>query len=1792
MTTPSYYVTIDSEYRDNQKYPFPTDFAVTFKDTTTGTNVLGTPLSANGFFTPLQIDPDYYSSDFRVKNGTILNLKKLPDNTFLVCGIIQPLLLGSEFSIYNDTTTFVTLTGLSTYNVYLANIQFINGAYAFNWMIYSQASPSNTSERCSFDLDQNNNIYFLFDFVSDFDLKLKTPTTTSTTYSIVNPTSTGNVCLFSSAFTINGDSYYVNGHNWGYHIHSSNDDIIYTEPNGRSNINLDNALNIYVSANTNPYNPTLIKYTIPAVANLQQNITTNTYSFGGQTRMVGYIPIYTVPYSGQVTTYNIASTGVTLRTTSTVALGAAGTSIWQLMPTQSDTWFYVSGNYGYWAASLNDTHGSYNINTYLQFNRVDLTTGVFTLPSVQTYANGGNYPANAVGLGYSTEYYVVGNQFSASNYQYIIYRVTVASGVWTYVTTSTNLGGSTVFSNVAFIAFAYIDSDILFVSAMDVNGYLHLVKFSINPATFALTELSNTTYNVFGASVDGSITYQFKMNSKYYILVSSTVGLSSAMLNVTDVTNITNVSALNAVTAPCQLYVQNSKYYIIDSSSVIYNIDTINNPTLVSSYFPAIQKSLSPVIHEVSGGAVIGSLIESSNFELYAVEFIVRDITVNSIHYNQNAQVTFGGLLPCQIDIVNLTDYPYLITLNTRNLYVNNMSNIQSLTAINNFNIIDATSDPSSLLNTLSLTYYTALKLTHVVIGTNVYFFILFYVTTTFYLLCVKTDLSFNFVNSRYVSLGTAAGHTTSNTYIYNIHAYVQNDQPYCIVQYFGNTVLFGASYPRKLQIYQYVTSTSTLTALGSIANLTASGETAGANTYFQNAGVSYTYPDGSIWFFCLLGQNYYDLTYGIFGQLIPINITNPNSPSASYASVLTGYRISAYSNSLSIIVYPDNTPRLFIKPMIYADTTFVVDISNPISLTIQQVPGWGSFGVRPILFPPYEFQPVYWGDYTSPQITSENPVTNQIYSFMTNIVNSPYSSVPPRTSNFTYRNYTDLNSVPGALQIPLTPSNERAQNIQMGYYGQKVSAAVLMSTGAGAASGASYTRLLLIDVTNPVYATTYYPIAGQQPTAVTVSYTGLQGIGLAFIDKMTNEGSSLWMSSMGSSPSGTIGINTNISNVSVDSTLTYMYAIGGWRNKIENFNPNKTIVNRITSPYQNYNGFLSKIDLSNDGTFSWILPSIGTDDTLFQRLNYISSKSLVGFVLSYQSPVMTLYSIQTSGNLINPISSQLNLANPSTSASALIAVTPSGTVSFSCRLYSNTSLTNVDLYDLVIDESVSTNRTIKIIGVTNTNQLLSTDSTSAATQITYTNINPLTQHCLFVYTYDLTGIYKFSDRVEFPPNMDLTVQDIKSFSLNNRVVMFPNVYTTVPSQTIMVYNKDGTLGTGINNYVDNVYNSIVIQYQYDPTYTDVNGVSYSKVVLMDSFGYSKDQLVDYYMFIQGSLFSSYTGTSTSIASLTGLNQNFSIRHNYTENSKDIVILNQVIDVKNLTRTNLSYTGGNYWAGNIGKTMLPGIIAYNDTLMPSTTLNVTNLYGYTSLNTGSSTTYYLTFPKFGAISYVEVLSVSYNSGTQLYTLTIADPADLNVSATPPPVYYGPYLYLTAVNQNAYYTLQFSPGTIYQNVYYSVSLNSLIIPNRRITSSYLPGLRTINDYRYIYLELYNEDDNGNIDTGIINNTFTNNQNFSSLNQRTKTLFQIPISGVSVNSDPNFVVLSQTSIIPTLVITPNYNNLHLRLVDSYGKVIQFDQTPNVNKSGDSIFSNSTVDNSLMQVAATFTFVKQNR
>jgi hypothetical protein len=47
--------------------------------------------------------------------------------------------------------------------------------------------------------------------------------------------------------------------------------------------------------------------------------------------------------------------------------------------------------------------------------------------------------------------------------------------------------------------------------------------------------------------------------------------------------------------------------------------------------------------------------------------------------------------------------------------------------------------------------------------------------------------------------------------------------------------------------------------------------------------------------------------------------------------------------------------------------------------------------------------------------------------------------------------------------------------------------------------------------------------------------------------------------------------------------------------------------------------------------------------------------------------------------------------------------------------------------------------------------------------------------------------------------------------------------------------------------------------------------------------------------------------------------------------------------------------------------------------------------------------------------------------------------------------------------------------------------------------------------------------------------------------------------------------------------------MKLKDLYGNVVQFDSTPDINKTSDSIFLNTSVDSPLLQISANYTFTK---
>lgn len=307
--------------------------------------------------------------------------------------------------------------------------------------------------------------------------------------------------------------------------------------------------------------------------------------------------------------------------------------------------------------------------------------------------------------------------------------------------------------------------------------------------------------------------------------------------------------------------------------------------------------------------------------------------------------------------------------------------------------------------------------------------------------------------------------------------------------------------------------------------------------------------------------------------------------------------------------------------------------------------------------------------------------------------------------------------------------------------------------------------------------------------------------------------------------------------------------------------------------------------------------------------------------------------------------------------------------------------------------------------------------------------------------------------------------------------------------------------------------------------------------------------LTNYYAFLKG-----YIGDTV-------LNQNFSIRSNLFSSNNYYVILNSIIDSTKLIRKfefiNNAYPTLYNYVGNISSSTISSIVKYN---LPAVNnqLTVTNNYG-ASIN--SDNCKYLLI---GPIAH-ELVLTNVSSTTLTYTGALNN--------------YGPYAYLTAFNKSALYNLQFYPATIYSKVVYTIQLQQLILPNRRIRNAFIKGgYRDITDFAYIFLEIFIVDNQGQEPTTPINNIYSNNPN-----RQPQALFTIPVVSGSTS---NYTTYSSSDT-PIITFYPGFYNIRFRLKDPNGNIIIFDNTPY--KSTDTVFGTGVVSPSLMNTTFKIIFKK---
>ena len=932
-------------------------------------------------------------------------------------------------------------------------------------------------------------------------------------------------------------------------------------------------------------------------------------------------------------------------------------------------------------------------------------------------------------------------------------------------------------------------------------------------------------------------------------------------------------------------------------------------------------------------------------------------------------------------------------------------------------------------------------------------------------------------------------------------------------------------------------------------------------------------YPDGKAYLFAIFGSS--NPSYGEgpsnAAHFIIYNVTNPYLITEEFVFPWDPLILHSgcWIDHCNIVDYPDGKIYFFNQAE-GAGYCNVFDVTIPSQTTLykHKLADWGA---RNTITTSGNL------DYESPMNFSPvsifvNPVTKNIYALQR------YGPGPPDDGSYdycylAYNDFTNLDSVPGSNLIkPIFYVNGTSYDksissinrIRHTVWNQKVWSFYSLVNFSDTTEGAVF-----LDVSNIDYTFTNYTNNLLSTQVSSKTYSNLQGIGISIINQLDGVGNSGWLSYLGGdgkTSNGKWSINNNISNLETDNSLQYLYVAGSWTNKITSYIVNSdgtsSPMNLIStsSSDSSVNSYILKMNINN-GNFIWLSPSLGINDDYFERIHFISSNSSIAISSHFSSPVMLIYQPQTSvlnGTFTNPITTTLNLGNTSTVSSALISIDTNGKILWSSLFYTSEQARSTYMYDVTEDSGV-----ITVVGLSNSNTLLNTDGLNNSYQTLYSDIDQYSQVMAFVYSFDILGNYIKSERVDFPRNMNVNIQDIKSFSFLNRIIFFANCKSLSLNGSIFCYNKDGTLGNSVNAYPVNTNFVQLFFYQYNSTYTDVNGKSYSKVLCKN---YSNsDSLTNYKVFIQGGLqtFIPEHITSTYLNTEPTLNSNFSIRSSSTNGTDTTLILNSVISTKTINRYNL--TG----KSSISQTPLNAMISYTTGTVTNTYV-MTQLFGPvpTTYTTTSEPIYYVSYYSFmdGRLISIPVTSVYLYRGIYYFTTNTTIPY---IPST--------FLYLLKLNEGANYTLQFYPGSINIPVYFKITLNSITLPNRPIKSYDYSGVRYLSDFPYIYLCVYNSDDSDNIDPNIFNTFYSNNAD------RTTTAI-FTLASTTLGGGSNFAVLS-SPYVPKVKFSPGYYNIRVKLFDPDGNLIVYDNTPTL--TSDSSFKGTTVPDKLMRLVLSLTF-----
>jgi hypothetical protein len=1736
----TYYLDINSSYRDTSKYPNPCDFGITFKTNySTGSYSQGLPAYSNSFYNSSSIDPDFVNNDLRLENCIIDNYKQIDNYSvininnsyYFVCGHTNP---GTTPTIYyknNLLYSYPTTEYTNVSSFFLMKFNFTNQDI-YEWGVYLQVNTGSTgtinnTSRAVFQFDQQQNIVLEFDFnAPEFTItKIDNAFSKTNLLNITNPAGT-NMCQCIIKLDVNGNLGLYKGRNWGYHILSSNFDLYKTSESGQSSLTLDDSDNIITTSNVSdvPLNP----YTaiFPASDTQTNNGTLPFFApYGTYQISTGTSNIYiwmtptvfgnNFSQTGAIAFANNSSTGMSYLGRAQIPyltpLNISGLIYGKFVECNNNLYNFYSV---YYVPNINLPQYSFICKVdYMNYQITNLTT---TPDKINNYPDMVAIGTNLFMIGYATEtfnlvvykYDTITNNISTINTYYLPFTNSTAKHFWFKSYT------------VGDIIYCVVQEHFN-ISGVSIEPSMKGYIFSINTTTGTITELSNYILPV--SSVNDMI--MTTNSTTRFCCFSSLATNILYILNITDLYNPILTTITVGTNGYCGTFKVNTltdiKYYLIvqsrgSNNGFIYDVSNLSNIILVKFLsYPILPKyGNKSVITYVDNDNTLYCSNFSYNQTIFLVSIFIKyktnftNTVLTSEHYNLNFSNTLS--IPTSnanynmFKVISSLQNNYCLVCSNTEMYFYNITSIinSSLYFTYNFSFLGVPVDTTS--------YYF-----------NNYVYISVSSQDTCYIFSIisnsNTDLDLNSITL--LQEITLTGEVIKQSFI------IFNNINLCLFIVCNSNAIYCYSYD-ETNLQFIFKSRLTYTT----------------NIVFNGGFIKY-YPAYDTFMLTTITSSFnvprpaqYPFLYS--GFINNININDINNV-YFYNRFASGFNPQT-KFSISTFVFDDVNYALFT----YDYSTTSAKRDQGLVLNINDYNNFVSLSVIP-----------WYSNYYSKPPCTAFTTSNLAYTIAT--VNFAIGYTGPydqATGGYIFpTDYILMTSFDGKDLIAIQTTAQTPGNviqIDTISYDNKIMLVCLLNNSS----------IYLYDMTDPIFAST-----NQNLSTVSNTYTGNVNFGNSFVTKILNDGTTNFSSFIGGNISQTyISKFVNCSNIVIDRTKSFLYIVGSWSDTCQFYSLTSTgsynLDTQLYYPDSSNNAMVIKMDI-NTGKFIWVLPALGDKIDFFIKCDYSSLTNSI-FIIGYsQSSLLKIYKAQSGLSRLFPELVQYIITTFSFGSGFVINLSDDGTFNFSNLIYSLEDSTYVKVYDISYNSSKDT---YIIAGITNSNYIKCLDSTQANVQDLFSNNDIINQENIIIYKFNNKGLYMTSNLI-LTPNKNTYINDIKEYTTNNSIFLCLSSYNVSLNSYTYYYNKDGTLGKKDPSII-NKYEGFIVKYLDDSSYTNSSGQKFSQIVIKSNITYpfSNNLYQNYKLFLQGNYKDSV------------LNNNFIIRQNFTDdNGNGVFLLNNYIDTSKLIR---AFTTINYNTGSNNY--------YNFSLSIS---NLAGVYNYLSINTGTntleglfqgtidtSTANYILIPSYytgTTNTYTKVIPITNISTTDsvlgtLYLFTVNDIYDILNN----PIRNYPYLYIGQFNKSVYYNLQFFPASIISPTYFLVKILSITLPNRPIInlSNEYGGQRSFNDLPFIYVSIYNEDDFGNYDSQIVNIIYDN----TVLTTKPYPQYQLNISNQSINN--NFATFT-SDYSAKIKFSPGYYNLRIKIMDPDGNPLSFD-TSNT-KVNDSTYFKGVVPSKLL-------------